>query len=132
MVSTADAANYFDNRQAHGFNAMWIDVLVAGPITLTAGLTAALTMVSSIHRLPCRRERYRHYDLKTPNEAYFVRVDQMLALAADHGMVVFLDPIETGQWSRHYAITPPLPLAFMASTWEPVQAFRQHHMAERQ
>jgi len=31
MVSTADAASYFDNRQAHGFNAVWIDVLVAGP-----------------------------------------------------------------------------------------------------
>ena len=39
-----------------------------------------------------------HYDLTKPNEAYFARVDQMLTLAANHGMVVFLDPIETGQW----------------------------------
>ncbi len=39
-----------------------------------------------------------HYDLTKPNEAYFARVDQMLTLAANHGIVVFLDPIETGQW----------------------------------
>src|SRR5882757_8977745 len=31
MVSPADAAGYFDDRLAHGFNAMWINVLTAGP-----------------------------------------------------------------------------------------------------
>ena len=29
MVSLADAAHYFDDREAHGFNTLWIDVLVA-------------------------------------------------------------------------------------------------------
>lgn len=99
MASIGDAARYFDDRQAHAFNAMWIDILVAGPYYyyspndgstydgirpfsgyITGGTDAA------------------HYDLSRPNERYFGRVDQMLSLAAAHGMVVFLDPIETGQW----------------------------------
>jgi len=99
MVSTADAANYFDNRQAHGFNAVWIDVLVAGPyypysrddggtydgILPFTGYLSGWTNTA-------------HYDLTKPNEAYFARVDQMLTLAANHSLLVFLDPIETGQW----------------------------------
>ena len=37
-------------------------------------------------------------DIATPNPAYFQRVDDMLRIAADHGMVVLLDPIETISW----------------------------------
>src|SRR4029077_21109900 len=37
-------------------------------------------------------------DLSTPNPAYFKRVDDMLNLAAKHGITVFLDPAETGSW----------------------------------
>jgi hypothetical protein len=99
MVSTADAASYFDNRQAHGFNAMWIDVLVAGPYYPDAredggtydGILPFTGYLSG-------GKDTAHYDLTKPNEAYFARVDQMLTLAANHGMLVFLDPIETGQW----------------------------------
>lgn len=36
-----------------------------------------------------------HYDLTKPNPAYFTRVDEMLTAAANHGLVVFLDPIDT-------------------------------------
>jgi hypothetical protein len=100
-VSTADAEQYLANREARGFNALWINVLTAGPY---------------YHNSPDDGSTYdgilpftgylaggsdtAHYDLTKPNESYFARVDQMLRLAADHGMVVFLDPIETGQW-RH-------------------------------
>jgi Protein of unknown function (DUF4038)/Putative collagen-binding domain of a collagenase len=99
MVSVADAASYFDDRQAHGFNAMWIDVLVAGPYYPDSrvdggtydGILPFTGYLSGWTDTP-------HYDLTKPNEAYFARVDRMLTLAAQHGMVVFLDPIETGQW----------------------------------
>ena len=99
MVSTADAASYLDDRQAHGFNAMWINVLVAGPYYAYSrddggtydGILPFTGYVSG-------GTDTAHYDLTKPNEAYFARVDQMVALAANHGMVVFLDPIETGQW----------------------------------
>ena len=47
MVSTAEAASYLDDRQAHGFNAMWIDVLVAGPYYPDSRKTAAPMTASS-------------------------------------------------------------------------------------
>ena len=99
MASTAEAASYFDDRQAHGFNAMWIDVLVASPYYRESrddggtddGILPFTGYISGGNDAA-------HYDLTKPNEAYFTRVDQMVMLAANHGMVVFLDPIETGQW----------------------------------
>ena len=99
MVSTADAATYFNDRQAHGFNAMWINVLSAGPYYYYSpddgstydGIRPFTGYLSG-------EADTAHYDLAKPNEAYFTRVDQMLTLAANHGMAVFLNPIETGQW----------------------------------
>ena len=99
MVSTADAATYFNDRQAHGFNAMWINVLSAGPYYYYSpddgstydGIRPFTGYLSG-------ETDTAHYDLAQPNEAYFTRVDQMLPLAANHGMAVFLNPIETGQW----------------------------------
>src|SRR4029077_683715 len=37
-------------------------------------------------------------DLSTPNPAYFAQVDAIVRLAARFGIVLFLDPIETGGW----------------------------------
>jgi hypothetical protein len=98
-VSVADAAKYFDDRQAHGFNAMWISVLGAGPYYRACsddGSTYDGILPFTAHL--SGGTDTAHYDLSKPNEAYFARVDQMLTLAANHGMTVFLDPIETGQW----------------------------------
>jgi Protein of unknown function (DUF4038)/Putative collagen-binding domain of a collagenase len=99
MISTADAASFFDDRQSRGFNAMWIDVLVAGPYYQESredGATYDGILPFTGH-LPGGNDT-AHYDLSKPNEAYFARVDQVITLAANHGIVVFLDPIETGQW----------------------------------
>lgn len=99
MVSAEDAGRYFDDRQAHGFNAMWINVLVAGPYypdspdngSTYDGIRPFTSYVSG-------GTDTAHYDLTKPNEEYFARVDQMLTLAEKDGLLVFLDPIETGQW----------------------------------
>jgi hypothetical protein len=99
MISTADAATYFDDRQAHGFNAMWINALVASPSypdsrddgSTYDGIRPFTGYISG-------GVDAAHYDLTKPNEAYFARVDQIITLAANHGMVVFLDPIDTLQW----------------------------------
>jgi hypothetical protein len=40
----------------------------------------------------------REGDLASPNQAYFERVDEMLQLAARHGMLVMLAPAETSGW----------------------------------
>jgi len=37
-------------------------------------------------------------DLSTPNEAYFAQCDNMIRLAGKYGLVVFLDPAETGSF----------------------------------
>ncbi len=100
MVSTADAETYFEDRQAHGFNSMWINVLSAGPYfyynpedgSTYDGIRPFTGYVPG-------GTDTAHYDLAKPNESYFARVDQMLALAAKQGMLVFLNPIETGQWT---------------------------------
>ena len=99
MISTADAARYFDDRQARGFNAMWIDVLVAGPYRPYSPEDGATYdgILPFTGYVPGGTDT-AHYDLTKPNEAYFARVDQMLTLASAHHMLVFLDPIETGQW----------------------------------
>jgi len=99
MVSTSDAASYFDDRHAHGFNAMWINVIAAFPYYYSSpddGSTYDGIRPFSGY-IPGGTDT-AHYDLTKPNEAYFARLDEMLALAANHGMAVFLNPIETGQW----------------------------------
>ena len=107
MGTIEDAESYFADRQAHGFNAMWMNLLVASPAYYDSrddgstpdGIRPFTGYISG-------GADNAHYDLTKPNEAYFDRVDEMLAAAANHGLVVFLDPIDTccvgaparGQW----------------------------------
>lgn len=98
-LSVTDAEQFIEDRAAHGFNSLWINVLAAGPYYHACrddgdtydGIPPFTSYVSGGRDL-------EHYDLSKPNEQYFARVDQMLNLATDYGMLVFLDPIETGQW----------------------------------
>ena len=99
MISTADAARYFDDRHAHGFNTVWINLLCASPYFPDCRADGATyDGIRPFTGYIAGGTDTAHYDLTKPNEAYFARVDQMLTLAANHGMAVFLDPIETGQW----------------------------------
>lgn len=87
-VSDSDAETYLADRQARGFNAMWINLLCN---SYTRCKSDGSTF-DGIH--PFKKPG----DLSTPNEVYFKRADDMINLAAKHGMTVFLDPIETGGW----------------------------------
>ena len=87
-LSEAEADAFFADRQAAGFNAVWINLLCA---TYTGGRPDGSTYDGIV---PFTTDG----DLSTPNEPYFARVDDMLALAAQHGLTVFLDPAETGSW----------------------------------
>ena len=87
-VSEADADSYFADRQAAGFNAVWINLLCD---TYTGGRDDGSTYDGII---PFTTPG----DLSTPNPTYFARADAMLQRAAQHGLVVFLDPAETGGW----------------------------------
>src|SRR5262249_41996930 len=87
-ISEAEADAFFADRQAAGFNAVWVNLLCA---TYTGGRADASTYDGII---PFTTPG----DLSTPNEAFFTRVDHMLNLAAHHGLTGFLDPAETGSF----------------------------------
>ena len=87
-LSPAQADAFFADRQAAGFNAVWVNLLCA---TYTGGRPNGSTYDGIV---PFTRPN----DLATPNEHYFARVDQMLRLAARHGITMLLDPAETGSF----------------------------------
>ena len=92
-LSETMAAGYLADRKAHGFNAVWINLLCDtytycnGSGTTYDGIRPFISGTGPAN-----------YDLSTPNPAYFSRVDHMVNLAGQNGLVVFLDPIETGGW----------------------------------
>jgi hypothetical protein len=87
-LSQKDAAYFLADRRAAGFNSVWINLLCNA---YTAGRSDGSTYDGITPFTTAG-------DLSTPNERYFARADAMIRLAARFGMVVFLDPIETGGW----------------------------------
>ncbi len=87
-VTESDAALFFENRRAHGFNTVWINLLCNG-------YTGCRADGSTWDGIP---PFTTPGDFSTPNDAYFAHVDRILRLAANYGFVVILDPAETGGW----------------------------------
>ena len=98
-LSEKDAEYYFADREAHGFNTLgWIDVACAGfdyPNNPTAATPDGIRPFTGF---VAGGTDFAHYDLGKPNEAYFVRLDHIVQLAANHHLAVFIDPIETVGW----------------------------------
>ena len=66
------------NRRSYGINTLWINLFcICKEAKTFDGIVPFLVPG----------------DIATPNPAYFQRVDDMLRIAADHGMVVLLDPM---------------------------------------
>ena len=84
-LSEKDAEFFFANRQSHGFNTVWINLLCRNG---TGGRADGSTLDGL---LPFKKAD----DLATPNEAYFGRCDRMIRLAEKHKLLVILDPCET-------------------------------------
>ena len=84
-LSEEDAELFFANRQSHGFNAVWINLLCRPG---TGGRADGSTYDGL---LPFESAD----DFSKPNEAYFARCDRMIRLAEKHGFLVMLDPCET-------------------------------------
>jgi hypothetical protein len=87
-LSTDDMELFFADRQAHGFNTAWVNLLCAG---YTRGRGDASTYDGILPFL-------QPDDLSTPNPAYFERMDAMVSTAARHGVTLLLDPAETGSF----------------------------------
>ena len=91
-LMASEAQFYMADRAARGFNTVWIDLLSvgytggrpdSGLLNGTKPFTKTIPGTSS-------------YDLTTPNEAYFAYVDEVIRMAAANGIVVILDPLDTG------------------------------------
>ena len=87
-LSLKDAAAYVADRKALGFNSLIVDVLCAK----YTGCRSDGTTLDGIAPFSVPG------DLSTPNPTYFAHVDSVVRLAAKAGIVLFLDPIETGGW----------------------------------
>jgi chitodextrinase len=87
-LSEAEAEAYLADREANGFNTVWVNLLCA---TYTGGRPDGSTFDGIV---PFTTPD----DIATPNENYFRRVDHMLQIAARHGILVVLDPAETGSF----------------------------------
>jgi hypothetical protein len=102
-LTAAQADSFFSNRQAHGFNTMWINLVCD---TYTGGRHDGSTydgMFPFTGYLSGGTD-LAHFDLSKPNEAYFARCDQIMKLAAKYNLLVFLDPIEPGGFMTNMLI----------------------------
>ena len=93
-LSEAEADAFFADRATHGFNTVWINLLCA---TYTGGRADGSTIDGTLP-FTATITPGGSYDLSKTNEAYFAHVDRIINLAADYGLLVLLDPIETGSW----------------------------------
>jgi hypothetical protein len=92
-LSVSEADRYFADRAAHGFNTVWVNLLCDSYTFCNAdGTTKDGIKPFTTGSSPT------NYDLSTPNETYFARVDAIINSAASHDLTVILDPIETGGW----------------------------------
>jgi hypothetical protein len=100
-LSTSEADMYFANRQRHGFNALWVNLLCNDG---TAGRPDGSTydgIVPFTGYLAGHAGDPEYYDLSQPNPVFFARCDFMISQAARYGLVFFLDPAETIGWLRN-------------------------------
>lgn len=91
-LTEAQAATYFADRAAHGYNSVLIS-LFAGP-----GAFGQANFATYDGIIPFTTPG----NIGTPNPAYFQRVDDMINLAASYGLCVFLDPIENYGWETTF------------------------------
>jgi Protein of unknown function (DUF4038)/Putative collagen-binding domain of a collagenase len=99
QLTKAQVDSYFADRRAHGFNTMgWIDVLCAGHDFPDNKDSSTVDGIRPFNGYVSGGKDYEHYDLGNPNDAYFTRLDQVVALAAKNEIFVFLDPAETNGW----------------------------------
>ena len=98
-LTEKEAEYYFADREAQGFNALgWIDVVCAGRDYPTNTHAATPDGIRPFTAFLSGGSDYTFYDLRKPQEAYFVRLDHILQLATAHHLAVFLDPMETIGW----------------------------------
>jgi hypothetical protein len=98
-LDVSDAATYFSNRLAKGFNTIWIgliDNIYAANTSTGADANGNLPFLKALDGTPYTNATTQNPDFSTPNDAYFVHADQVLNLAASDGFLVLLSPAWVG------------------------------------
>jgi hypothetical protein len=98
-LDISDSATYFSNRLAKGFNTIWIgliDNIYAANTSTGADANGNLPFLKALDGTAYTNATTQNPDFSTPNEAYFVHVDQVLNLAASDGLLVLLSPAWVG------------------------------------
>jgi hypothetical protein len=96
-MSKSDAAFYMTNRQRYGINTLWVELLCNDKTACNADGT------TFDHIRPFTTPG----NISTPNPAYFQRVDDMLQIAAEHGITLLLDAVETDGWLATFKANGP-------------------------
>jgi hypothetical protein len=87
-MTEADAEYYFANREQYGINALWIHVMCRDNETCNRNAATPDGIVPFLTA----------GDITTPNPAYFQRLENIINIAAKHGIVLLLTPAETSGW----------------------------------
>jgi hypothetical protein len=96
-MSKADAQLYMTNRQRYGINTLWVELLCNNKTACNADGTT----FDGIRPFTVPD------DISTPNPVYFQRVDDMLQIAAAHGITLLLDVVETDGWLATFRVNGP-------------------------
>ena len=133
-LTEAQAESYFANRQAHGFNTLgWVDVACAGNDYRANKEGTTPDGIRPFTGYVAGGTDYMHYDLTKPNEAYFTRLDHVVNLAVKHGLLIFIDPIETIGWLSHPAQQWDYSrLLLWTISWTRYKGFPQRRLVEWQ
>lgn len=96
-LTEAEAGLFLTNRAARGFNSLWVNLLCS---TNNGGFLNGQT-TNGILPFTNTLAGTSYLDLTTPNEAFFAHVDRVINTAAQLGIQIMLDPLETsvGGWT---------------------------------
>ena len=96
-MSKSDVGFYMANRRRYGVNTLWVELLCNNK----TGCNEDGTTFDGIAPFTTPG------DLSTPNPEYFQRVDDMLKIAATHGITLLLDAVETDGWLATFKANGP-------------------------
>jgi hypothetical protein len=89
----ANIDNYFADRASHGFNTVWMNVILG--IGSQTSASAVLNDGAPPFTSPSSGTDL-NYNFATPNSGYWAEIDTLVALGASHGLVIAMIPFETG------------------------------------
>ena len=93
FLTPTQMGNYMSDRASYGFNCLWFEILLG---TYDGGNSDGSLLDGTVPFTSPNPGTENNYDLSTPNNAYWTEIDNIVTQAASYGLVVLLDPWDTG------------------------------------